>query len=574
MTDISATPDTQVWLVHLSTVPPDAGTVARVHAACAHRTAALTVVVSPEDEQIALVPFESLTTTMPVVVRARHADQIAEQLQLHLAVAPGPVVLAAVDRVAQLAAWSLLDANDDLIATNTLDSAVRVLQMLGRGMSPNRVLFPPPFDVALSVADAGLGPGADAVSTVTVTDRAPAEGETWLTLGAGGGGSDLDVQSGSMSHRGARAVSTLAGARRRVPASAERRLVVGPANYAGQAYEWARSVREHAIGWTARNLHVLPSQSPLTFRSDLPLTAAQWAQPAARVSLAVELLADSTDVVVEAMRPLLAVRDPSEAVNGWDPRRGREDVDALRATGRRVALLFHGSEVRLPAHHLRLNSHSPFYRPGNEELTARLEQVTKQVHDAFADFDGPILVSTPDLLDHVPNAVWLPGVVGRAFFAPARPALTGRRPVIAHVPSHSALKGSEWVDPVLQELDGRGLIRYRRLQGLPSMTMPSVLADADVVVDQVVLGNPGVLAAQAMAGGRLVVAHLPEGVRRRMTPRAPVVEADPETLMDTILSVIEHPDHYSRLAASGVDFARTHHDGRLSARLLTEALGA
>ena len=183
-------------------------------------------------------------------------------------------------------------------------------------------------------------------------------------------------------------------------------------------------------------------------------------------------------------------------------------------------------------------------------------------------------MSTPDLVDHVPNGVWLPGVVGAAsFVAPTRSAFSGDRLVVAHAPSSSALKGSAWIDPVLQDLDERGLICYRRLRDLPPLMIPAVLEQADVVVDQVVMGNPGVLAAQAMAAGRLVVAHLPEGVRRRMNPRPPIVEATPDTLKDVVLSIIDQPDHYSRLAASGVEFARTHHDGRMSARVLTEALG-
>lgn len=563
----------RVWLLHLSSSPSDAGTVARVHAAPAQHTVTLTVVVAPDDVHVALVPAEEVPDGSLATVRRAHVEQIVEMLLPRLAEAPGPVVLAAVDQMTQLAAWQALNTYDDLIATNSLDSAIRVAQLLARGETPERVLHPPLFDVALSVADAGLGPAASAVSTVTVTGRTPAAAEPWLALGDRDGDGDLAVHTGSMSRRGAKAVAALAGTCRRVPATAERRLVVGPANYAGQGYEWARSVREHAAGWTARNVHVVPASSPLAFQADLPLTDVQWADPATRISLAVELLADSTDVLIEAMRPLLAVTDASESVNGWDPRRGREDVEALRATGRRVALLFHGSEVRRPAHHLRLTPWSPFYRSENEDLTARLEQTTERVHEAFADFDGPILVSTPDLVDHVPNAVWLPGVVGAACFAPTRPALTRSRPVVAHAPSNSALKGSEWIDPVLQDLHERGFIRYRRLRDLPSMMIPSMLAEVDVLVDQVVMGNPGVLAGQAMAAGRLVVAHLPEGVRRRMNPRSPIVEATPATLEDAILSVVENPEHYSRLAAYGTEFARAHHDGKKSARVLTEAFG-
>ena len=181
-------------------------------------------------------------------MNTNHVDQIRDLLRLHLASGSGPVVLAAVDRFVQLAAWDLLNADDDLIATTTLDAALRVAQMLDRGLTPQRVLHPPPFNVALSVADAGVGAAADEVSVVRVTERAPADDEAWLTLGDGVDDPGLDVRTGAMSRRSAHAVAALAGPNRRVPSTAERRLVVGPANYAGQGFEWARSVREHAPG--------------------------------------------------------------------------------------------------------------------------------------------------------------------------------------------------------------------------------------------------------------------------------------------------------------------------------------
>jgi hypothetical protein len=319
-------------------------------------------------------------------------------------------------------------------------------------------------------------------------------------------------------------------------------------------------------------MHVVTPGAPLVFGADMPLTTVEWAQPATRLDLAAELVVGATDIVLEAMRPILAVRDGSDAANATDTRRAMEDVDALRASGRNVALLFHGSEVRGPSDHVRLTPWSPFHQAQTQVLTASLEQKTALVREAVADFDGPVLVSTLDLLDHVPGAVWLPIVVGPRSFLPTAPALTGRRLVVAHAPSSSWLKGSEWVDPVLQRMERQGLLIYRRVQNLPPIMVPSLLREVDVVVDQIVLSNPGVLAAQAMAAGRLVLAHLTEPVRRRFPDPPPVVETTPATIEQVLLSVIENPEHYGQIAKSGVAFARKYHDGRMSARVLTEVL--
>jgi len=611
-----ATSAGEVWLVHLSSAPPEPDTVARVESADVARSTILTVVVGQDDSTIQLLePKDLPPQDMPAgdlspgelppgesaEVGVRHAKATAAALTGILASASGPVVLAAVDRVAHLASWDVVQELDRVVVVDTLDAALRVVAMLQAGAAIDEVLHPPGFSVGLSVADAGIGRPADAEVLVTVDSESPVavEGEAlvtahvetlvtvdsdslvtvdkgpdslnapWLTFRD----QDLEIRTLGMSRSAARAVTARAGLRRRVVEDAPRRLVLGPANYAGQGGAWARAVREHAPGWTARNMHVIPPHAILIFDADLPLNSVEWADPATRLDLAVELVVGATDIVIEAMRPLLAVMDGSDAAGSWDPRRAREDVDALRASGRNVALLFHGSEVRRPRLHARLTPWSPFYQEQTQVLTANLERTTDRVHEALVDFDGPILVSTPDLLDHVPGAVWVPGVVGPASFLPTAPALTGRRPIVAHAPSSSWLKGSEWVDPVLQRMDKEGLLTYRRLQNLPPIMMPSLLREVDVVVDQVNLGNPGVLAAQAMAAGRLVLAHLTEPVRRRFPEPPPVVETTPENIEQVLLSVIENQEHYSAVAARGVEFARTFHDGLMSARVMTEALG-
>jgi len=544
--------------------------VARVALSGAVRSSTLTVVVGKDDTTIRLLEPKDLPSGDLMEVGLRHVKGMAAALTKILTKTGKPVVLAALDRVTRLASCDVVQELDHVVAVNTLDAAARVVAMMQAGAKVDEVLHPPGFSVALSVADAGIGSSASVDVLVTVNAGPTPPSKAWLTVRD----RDLEVRTHGMGRWSARTVIARQGPRRRVAEDAPRRLLLGPANYAGQGGEWARAVREHAPGWTARNMHVVPPGAPLVFVADLPLTSVEWAEPATRLDLAVELVVGATDIVVEAMRPLLAVGDGSDKANAWDPRRAREDVDALRSSGRNVALLFHGSEVRRPRDHAQLTPWSPFYGGRAQALTANMERTTELVHDATADFDGPMLVSTPDLLDYLPGALWLPGVVGSASFVPTPPALTGGRPVVAHAPSSSWLKGSEWVDPVLQRMDHEGLLTYRRVQNLPPIMVPALLREVDVVVDQVVLGNPGVLAAQSMAAGRLVLAHLPEPVRRRFSDPPPVIETTPATVEQVLLSIIENQEHYGEIAARGVEFARKYHDGRMSARVLTEAMSS
>lgn len=259
----------------------------------------------------------------------------------------------------------------------------------------------------------------------------------------------------------------------------------------------------------------------------------------------------------------------------------QDDVPALRAVGIRTGVVFHGSDIRLPSEHVQMYADSPFGDP-TEDYTARLEESVLRQRAALSDFDGPVFVSTPDLLDFLPRATWLPLAVDVLPFetaAACRPAVLERpRPVVIHAPSNPRLKGTEGIEAVLTALAERGLIEYRRLTGVPHAQMPAFIADADVVVDQMVLGNPGVLAVEAMAAGRLIVAHVRESIRAKMAARdvdgeaPPIVEATPATLESTLTNVCEARASYTQFAAAGPAWASRNHDAARAAEVLSTFL--
>lgn len=193
-----------------------------------------------------------------------------------------------------------------------------------------------------------------------------------------------------------------------------------------------------------------------------------------------------------------------------------------------------------------------------------------------ADTDLPVFVSTPGLLD-VPRARWLPVVVDPAQWRSSRLPLTSGTPVVAYVPSNSPMKGDASIDVQLSALEAEGLIRYHRLERVPSADMPDVYRSADIVLDQFRLGDYGVAACEAMAAGRIVVGHVHDDVRRRVhevTGRhLPVVEARFDGVGAKIREILHDPVRWRESAADGVSFVDQVHDGRVSAAQLADFLG-
>jgi len=241
-----------------------------------------------------------------------------------------------------------------------------------------------------------------------------------------------------------------------------------------------------------------------------------------------------------------------------------------------VGLVLHGSEARDPRRHRARTEFSPFADPRDpltKKLQARVDALLPQVQAFAAQGRGPVFVSTPDQLDDVPMASWLPVVIDVTRWTPAQDTLTRPVPLFVHAPSNPQLKGTAVVESVLAPLAERGVIEFRLVTGLPPEEAARLIGAADVVVDQLRLGLYGVLGCEAMARGRLVLGQLGDALRARVDRPVPIVEVTPRSLAETVERVLDDRDWAREEAGKGPGFVAAVHDGRRSAAALARFLG-
>ena len=340
-------------------------------------------------------------------------------------------------------------------------------------------------------------------------------------------------------------------------------LGIGPANSAGQGWAWGRAAERCVPDVTAEVLAV--EKPAYNYPADVLVPVPDFARGREwQLGFDAHVSSTWTHALLEAGRPVIGTLHGRDFVG---------DVDSLRASGIQVGLVFHGSEVRDPRRHAETHLFSPFTDP-HEELTAKLQRKCDELLPLVAGFSGPKFVSTPDQLDYVEDAVWLPVVIDTTALTPSALRLPLERdvPVVVHAPSNGILKGTAAVEAVLVPLAERGLIDYRRIEGVPPEHVPALLADADIVVDQLVLGLYGVLSCEGMALGRVVVGHVGDSLRSRVPAEVPIVEATPDDLGEVMARLLDDRDAARRAASAGPAFVAEFHDGRLSAQVLQDHL--
>lgn len=344
------------------------------------------------------------------------------------------------------------------------------------------------------------------------------------------------------------------------------RLFIGPANFAGQGWAWARAAERELPGVGA-TCFALQIDGGFGFHDDFSVSPAAYRRSGRWQREQFRYVADGfTHVIIEAGRPLFA------DLYRLDPFR---EADALRANGLAVAMLSHGSDSRIPSLHAEKFSWSPF-RDRDWTEVDRLQRQAEQFVERLAEFEGLTFVSTPDLLEDLPFAKWCPVVVDIERWNSDELVLTRDRPVVVHAPSNSRIKGTAHADAEMMQLHQRGLIEYRRIERVSSAQMPSVYRDADIVLDQFRLGSYGVAACEAMASCRVVIGNITEEVRTRVYESTelelPVVQAEPGEIGDMVLRLLEDRESGRLAAAAGKAFVARVHSGAFSASVLSSFL--
>lgn len=343
-------------------------------------------------------------------------------------------------------------------------------------------------------------------------------------------------------------------------------LAIGPANYAGQAHEWAKAVRTNlpVRAWSFTRGPI--RRGGFAFPADVTIPAPAFHTSLARGIRTRRLLAGVTHAAIDGYQPWFRL---------FRSRVFGRDIRSLMADGLDVALIAHGTDIRDPGLH-RDRLKWSYFNEGSDEWREELTRNSAKNRAHARDLGLPLFVSTPDLLLDLPEATWLPVCTDLSEWSPVAPAMTRPVPRVLHLPSrrNPPIKGTQYVDPIMRRLDAEGVIEYVAPTGAVSHeSMPDLIRGCDIVVDQVLSGFYGVAAIEAMAAGRVLVGSLADDVAALMPEAPKIIHADPDTLEAVVRGILADRETAREGARENLEFVHRWHDGRRSAAAMAGFLG-
>ncbi len=217
------------------------------------------------------------------------------------------------------------------------------------------------------------------------------------------------------------------------------------------------------------------------------------------------------------------------------------DLPLWKRLGKRVILHHHGDDVR---------------NKGEGPLYSR-----------YAD---EILVSTPDLLKWSPDATWIPNPINfeRYHYVGVEDHVGKIR--ILHAPSDRKVKGTEHVIRAVKSLQDEGYdVELDLIENMNHQEAVEHYKQADIVIDQLLVGWYGMLAIECMALGKPVCVYIKDELKSYL-PSSPLIATSTARLKEDLKTLIKDFSLRKAIGVEAREFIENTHNADRIARYLAK----
>ncbi|MES2131537.1 MAG: hypothetical protein V4506_04250 [Bacteroidota bacterium] len=136
------------------------------------------------------------------------------------------------------------------------------------------------------------------------------------------------------------------------------------------------------------------------------------------------------------------------------------------------------------------------------------------------------------------------------------------KPVVAHAPSHRAIKGTAYVLEAFQKLKDEGIeFDPLLIENVSNKEAIEMYANADILIDQLLCPGTGKLATEALACGTIVMGHMAYDTYPQKNPqKCPIIDVNPNTLYTKLKELILDYDFRKVHAAKGKPYVEKYLD--------------
>ena len=243
------------------------------------------------------------------------------------------------------------------------------------------------------------------------------------------------------------------------------------------------------------------------------------------------------------------------------------DLPLLKLCRKKIFMTYCGSDIRLIEVEKTYNPYARFLKvernhpawDRRKKRMMRWQQMWIDRFSALRNLAKSALVVIPK--EKLVTDIWLNNTMDIAAYSPT--ITTKKLPTIVHAPTNPPIKGSVHVEQAIEALKTQGYqfeyLELRKEEYGYYDALKVYRDQADIIIDQLYIGDFGNVSVEAMYYGKPVCCFLTDNIQQE-TPDCPIVNCTIDTLKEKLAWLITHPEERIRLGREGRTFVETHCD--------------
>lgn len=128
------------------------------------------------------------------------------------------------------------------------------------------------------------------------------------------------------------------------------------------------------------------------------------------------------------------------------------------------------------------------------------------------------------------------------------------------MPQQQPKKGTEYITKAIDKLKNEGYdFEFFLAKNLSNLELKKHLIEADIIVDQIMIGWYGKLTVESMSLGKPVICWIDESLKQNVSD-LPIISANPTTIYDKLKYLLDNKEILSNIGRNSRDFVEKNHD--------------
>ncbi|MFH1960843.1 MAG: glycosyltransferase [Patescibacteria group bacterium] len=230
------------------------------------------------------------------------------------------------------------------------------------------------------------------------------------------------------------------------------------------------------------------------------------------------------------------------------------DIPILKVLNKKVLINLHGTEARLKYMAVRNN---PYIKDIMEDIDCK---VNRYLWWCSRFFDTAC-VGDYELYEYAkkyfPKVEIIPRLVDYNNIQPNYPISKSSKLNIVHAPTNRKIKGTGYILKAMENLGSKANLTL--IENLNNRDALKEIEQADIYIDQLILGTFGVSSLEAMAFGKPVIAYIREDLVSKY-PDLPIINANPDNLEKVLKNILSERDNLAEIGRMGREYVMRYHN--------------